>query len=225
MEDHRVYKISRKNVDKYNVREIIYDKDLDVASCSCQKFESLGIPCRHILAYLNKMHDLDKLPDHYIIKRWTKSAKSGPVVDRCGMQIIDDKSLFMKRGRLIQYSLEVLDKALESEETTKVYTDGMDRVLEQINEIVGYGTHVRVSSERSNQMIGCGSNVPVSQSYELSYHEPSQVRAKGCGKRLKRGKEKALGRAKKYKARRCHGCGKVGQSHDKRNCPILLSSR
>ena len=126
------------------------------------------------------MHDLDELPDHYIIKRWTKSAKSGPVVDHCGMQITDDKSLFMKRSRLIQYSLEVLDKALESEKTTKIYTDGMDRVLEQINEIVGCGTSVRVSSERSNQMVGCGTSVWVSQSYELSYHEPSQVRAKGC---------------------------------------------
>ncbi|GAB2289825.1 hypothetical protein Dimus_024130, partial [Dionaea muscipula] len=44
------------------------------------------------------------------------------------------------------------------------------------------------------------------------------VRAKGCGKRMKGGKEKTI-----KKARHCHGCGLTGQSHDKRNCPALVS--
>ncbi|GAB2278431.1 hypothetical protein Dimus_013115, partial [Dionaea muscipula] len=48
--------------------------------------------------------------------------------------------------------------------------------------------------------------------------EPLQVREKGCGKRLKGGKEKAI-----KKPRRCTGCGLTGQSHDKRNCPTLVN--
>ncbi|KAI8538405.1 hypothetical protein RHMOL_Rhmol09G0100300 [Rhododendron molle] len=48
--------------------------------------------------------------------------------------------------------------------------------------------------------------------------EPLKVRAKGCGKRLKGGKEKAV-----KKSRKCHGCGLTGQSHDKRNCPMLMN--
>ncbi|GAB2276607.1 hypothetical protein Dimus_011324 [Dionaea muscipula] len=48
--------------------------------------------------------------------------------------------------------------------------------------------------------------------------EPLPVRAKGCGKRMKGGKEKTV-----KKARRCHGCGLTGQSHDKRNCPALVN--
>ncbi|KAM7526250.1 hypothetical protein LguiA_016152 [Lonicera macranthoides] len=47
---------------------------------------------------------------------------------------------------------------------------------------------------------------------ESSFNEPDLVRAKGCGKRLKGGKEKALAKAKNKKVRRCHGCGKVGQA-------------
>lgn len=47
------------------------------------------------------------------------------------------------------------------------------------------------------------------------------MRAKGCGKRLKGGKERALGRPKKQKPRMCRECEKIGQAHDKRNCPML----
>ena len=37
-DNHRVYQIQRKNVATSKVREIIYDKLLDFASCSCKKF-------------------------------------------------------------------------------------------------------------------------------------------------------------------------------------------
>nr|XP_011467788.1 PREDICTED: uncharacterized protein LOC101298451 [Fragaria vesca subsp. vesca] len=56
------------------------------------------------------------------------------------------------------------------------------------------------------------------------YNEPVQVRAKGCGKRLKAGKEKGrLKAAKKAngKGRFCHGCKKHDQQHDKKNCHEL----
>ncbi|GAB2297912.1 hypothetical protein Dimus_031997 [Dionaea muscipula] len=56
-------------------------------------------------------------------------------------------------------------------------------------------------------------------SQEVTLKEPLQVRAKGCGKRLKGGKEKGI-----KKPRRCTGCGLSGQSHDKRNYPKLLNA-
>ncbi|KAF7132027.1 hypothetical protein RHSIM_Rhsim09G0092300 [Rhododendron simsii] len=59
-----------------------------------------------------------------------------------------------------------------------------------------------------------------SRGHEVSVdkREPLKVRAKGCDKRLKGGKEKAV-----KKSRKCHGCGLLGQSHDKRNCPKLMN--
>ncbi|GAB2276664.1 hypothetical protein Dimus_011381 [Dionaea muscipula] len=68
--------------------------------------------------------------------------------------------------------------------------------------------------------VGEGSFIQVPIIHDYGVKEPLQVRAKGCGKRLKGGKEKAI---KKVKARRCNGCGLIGQSHDKRNCPQLLN--
>ncbi|XP_042383552.1 uncharacterized protein LOC122003649 [Zingiber officinale] len=46
--------------------------------------------------------------------------------------------------------------------------------------------------------------------------DPSSIRTKGCGKRLKSSKEKSTS-----KSRLCRGCGHRGVSHDKRNCPSL----
>lgn len=57
---------------------------------------------------------------------------------------------------------------------------------------------------------------PISRGKEPMLKDPQPVRSKGCGKRLKGGKEKAM-----KKLRRCNGCGKLA-THDKRNCPVLL---
>ncbi|KAL2455748.1 FAR1-domain family sequence [Abeliophyllum distichum] len=45
--------------------------------------------------------------------------------------------------------------------------------------------------------------------------DPNPVRAKGCGKRLKSGMEKALSQSN----RQCRACGTSG--HDRRTCPTL----
>lgn len=75
-------------------------------------FNSTGIPCRHIIAYLCKFNDGGTLPGNYILKRWTKSAKSGTVVDDNGMDIVDDNSYLLKRSQFVQSSLDLVDKAL-----------------------------------------------------------------------------------------------------------------
>ncbi|KAL2471767.1 protein far-red impaired response 1 [Abeliophyllum distichum] len=48
--------------------------------------------------------------------------------------------------------------------------------------------------------------------------DPNPVRAKGCEKRLKSGKEKALSQSN----RQCRACGTSG--HDRRTCPTLQNS-
>ncbi|XP_020244763.1 uncharacterized protein LOC109822907 [Asparagus officinalis] len=52
-------------------------------------------------------------------------------------------------------------------------------------------------------------------------HEPSQARTKGRpkGKRLKPSRE-----IRRCRPRKCKLCGKRGQNHDSRNCPLKLSS-
>ncbi|XP_020262730.1 protein FAR-RED IMPAIRED RESPONSE 1-like [Asparagus officinalis] len=230
-DNQSVYQIQRKKLATSKVREIVYDKDLDLVSCSCKKFESGRIPCTHIISYLMKI-DAEILPDKYILKRWTKSAKLGTVYDDKSMQISPDNSYLLTRSQFIQSSLELVDKSLVCEETKKIFTDGVHIINEQIDQflsshMVSGRTVVKSFTEKSNQMssnfMDDGTSVQDSCTFQNSFNEPDQVRAKGCGKRLKGGKEKAMGRAKNKKDRRFHGCGKVGQSHDKRNCPALTN--
>ena len=137
-----------------------------------------------------------------------------------GCKINDNNSRLLRRSQLIKFSLDAIDKALESEETIKVYTDSVDQAVKKINAMIGRDTTIGIGiSTPDSQSVCMGTSALRSQSVEQIFNEPIQVRAKGCGTRLKGGKEKALRRAKKYKERKCNGCGEVGVSHDKRNCP------
>ncbi|XWS63223.1 hypothetical protein CRYUN_Cryun06bG0077400 [Craigia yunnanensis] len=66
-EDHKAYYV------KFNVLEM-------KATCSCQMFEFSGLLCRHILAVFRVTNVLT-LPSHYILKRWTRNAKSNVVLE------------------------------------------------------------------------------------------------------------------------------------------------
>uniref|UniRef100_A0A1J3HHD0 Protein FAR1-RELATED SEQUENCE n=1 Tax=Noccaea caerulescens TaxID=107243 RepID=A0A1J3HHD0_NOCCA len=50
------------------------------ANCNCQMFEHSGILCRHVLTVFTVTNILT-LPPHYILKRWTKDAKSDVGLD------------------------------------------------------------------------------------------------------------------------------------------------
>lgn len=43
-------------------------------SCSCRKFESIGLLCRHAIRVFN-INEVFILPSRYILQRWTKYAK------------------------------------------------------------------------------------------------------------------------------------------------------
>lgn len=45
------------------------------ATCSCKKFEAVGIQCCHVLKVLD-LKNIKELPEQYILKRWRKDARS-----------------------------------------------------------------------------------------------------------------------------------------------------
>ncbi|KAK4757881.1 hypothetical protein SAY87_019182 [Trapa incisa] len=51
-----------------------FDSSTLNVSCSCRKFESMGILCSHCLSCLH-MKNVNVIPHQYILKRWTKSAR------------------------------------------------------------------------------------------------------------------------------------------------------
>ena len=52
------------------------DLSSKVGTCECNLFEFKGILCRHILAIFH-LKNVVEIPDHFILKRWTKEANKG----------------------------------------------------------------------------------------------------------------------------------------------------
>ncbi|KAK9905242.1 hypothetical protein M0R45_000354 [Rubus argutus] len=213
-EIHRLYLVKKRSDQIQKDRKIVYDKSMDLASCTCKKFESAGIPCRHILGYLLKVQEVDYLPEQYILKRWTKVAKSMTIKDLDGMKITDTNALVVKRSTLFHHASLVIDKVLTSpDEASTIFIEALNNVLKKLKEMhVDNGESASVSKKLPSDVV------------QHRYNEPNQVRAKGCGKRLKKGKEKEKKKstsASTIDIRKCHGCGLYGQLHDKQNCPAL----
>ena len=61
-------------------------------SCSCRKFEIIGILCCHVLKVFDAL-DIKTISDMYILKRWTKEAKSGCIFDNKRINVEEDVNL------------------------------------------------------------------------------------------------------------------------------------
>ncbi|KAL6222066.1 hypothetical protein ACLB2K_005458 [Fragaria x ananassa] len=226
-----VYKVTERRKDgSLKVREVTVDKAVDNVACSCKRFEFEGIVCRHILAYM-KWKQTEHLPDHYILKRWTRTAKSNLTLEEHGKNIDDfgDDSLLMRQTTLSRIASELIDGALVSIEACKLLEEDFESTRKKIKLLVDSTTNVRHNGSEGNvSSDSCGGldanvNGDISEGTEQNvaclqpqhFDDPLPVRAKGCGKRLKGGKEKAMER----KGRHCSICKQVG--HNKQKCPTL----
>jgi len=208
-DEHRcLYIVQRDMENAPKGHEVSVDKSSNNVSCSCKMFESDGIPCRHMVAYFFFMQ-IRRLPDQYILQRWTKSTKASSVrEDLCeGVKEICDTSLLVRRSKLFQRSSNVIDEAVLTEDGTEIVEEALESAEKKPT----------MKRERED---GEGSAIKLTfpLGSQHSFKEPLPARGKGCGKKLKGGKEKSV-----KKSRRCNRCGLTGQSHDKRNCPTLLN--
>ncbi|XP_058114046.1 protein FAR1-RELATED SEQUENCE 5-like [Magnolia sinica] len=64
---------------KEKVHIVAYNENERKISCSCHLFEFQGIVCRHSFAVF-RILGIDKMPEHYISKRWTRRAKAGLLI-------------------------------------------------------------------------------------------------------------------------------------------------
>ncbi|GAB4838694.1 Protein FAR1-RELATED SEQUENCE 9 [Ancistrocladus abbreviatus] len=98
------------------------------ASCSCQMFEFSGIICRHILAVFRAKNVLT-LPSQYVLKRWTKNAKSGGMMDEHSPEvpINSRESINFRYNNLRQEAIKFVEEGAKS---IHVYNVAMDALRE-----------------------------------------------------------------------------------------------
>ncbi|KAL2481035.1 Protein FAR1-RELATED SEQUENCE 5 [Abeliophyllum distichum] len=115
----------------------------------------------------------------------------------------NNASLMARHGLLANKSSLLVDDAALTDARTTLLMREFDSLHIRIKEIddEGNGSFSRSMSKSREQSEPIG--------------DPTVVRAKGCGKRLKSSKEKSLSK----NSRQCRCCGENG--HDKRTCPRL----
>ncbi|KAL3813010.1 hypothetical protein ACJIZ3_014278 [Penstemon smallii] len=120
---------------KHHHHYVTYDSTDASVSCSCKRFEFVGILCSHALKVLN-FKKIVKIPDQYIKKRWVKTAKKQIVkVGEEDMNQIDPKDLLSYRYReLCQIHSKLVSRAAESQKAYEIAKLGLLKLLEQVEE-------------------------------------------------------------------------------------------
>ncbi|KAK0584689.1 hypothetical protein LWI29_017131 [Acer saccharum] len=100
-------------------------------SCSCKLFESMGMLCRHTLKVFD-LKNLTSIPEHYILKRWTKDAKKGIFMscDKYAQSSENEKSLqSLRLSELMHEGSNVYNIASLSDLGTKIVKGKLAKAL------------------------------------------------------------------------------------------------
>ena len=101
---------------RYGKYEIMWNPLDETISCSCRKFESFGILCRHGLKVLDVL-DIKLIPNRYIMKRWRRDAKDGSGKNCTTHNKPDTRLEYVDRYRdLCPKYIQLVNEACETKE-------------------------------------------------------------------------------------------------------------
>ncbi|RZC67456.1 hypothetical protein C5167_011140 [Papaver somniferum] len=129
-EEHKAYIV------RFHVFEML-------ANCSCQMFEFSGVLCKHILAVFRVTNVLT-LPSHYVLRRWTRNAKSGVVVDDHALELqsTSKESSIDRFNNLRQEVIKYVDEGAKSSQTYNVAMDALKEAIKKVKTSKKHGSGV-----------------------------------------------------------------------------------
>ncbi|KAI3992063.1 hypothetical protein MKX01_014954 [Papaver californicum] len=147
-EDHKAYSVT------FHVFEM-------KANCSYQMFEFTGIVCRHMLAVF-KVTNVLTLPSQYALKRWTRNAKSGVVVNERAVELPNNsrESLTVRFNNLRQEAIKFVEEGAKSLHTYNVAIEALREAAKKVAAAKGpgigvgslvNGSHQEVNASEGNQ--------------------------------------------------------------------------
>ncbi|XP_074293455.1 protein FAR-RED IMPAIRED RESPONSE 1-like [Silene latifolia] len=191
-------------------------------SCSCKKIERHGILCRHAL-YVLKEQGFEKVPNNYLLGRWSKLALYQPLCGNLPETLNEDCSaLEVQKIKLSNLWSELFSCVTIAEQKPECIDELMDllkgfkdkMILESSPSECSSGVTCEKSRNKNKELeMLLGTKIPT----EVTVLNPIQSKTKGSGKRLVSQKDKAMQEHKKA-PRKCDACGELG-FHDSRNCP------
>ncbi|XP_043718131.1 protein FAR1-RELATED SEQUENCE 5-like [Telopea speciosissima] len=119
--------------------EVECDPSESIVECSCRKFETFGILCRHALKILDVL-DIKLIPKTYVLSRWTRAARSMAVEDSKGIQVEEDVNLdSTQRYRILCRKLvKIASQASDSVEGYALVNNVASNLCKQLNNLVNH---------------------------------------------------------------------------------------
>ncbi|KHG01543.1 far1-related sequence 3 -like protein [Gossypium arboreum] len=153
--------VCKYRVAKYEHEHKAYFVALNIsdmkASCTCQMFEYSGILCRHILTVFTVTNVLT-LPSHYILKRWTRSAKSWVGLDEQHADPQGIETLTTRFNNLCQEALKLAEEGAMAPETYNAAINALKEAGKKIASVKKNVAKVRPPSSHNsgnNHEDGC----------------------------------------------------------------------
>ncbi|KAI3750370.1 hypothetical protein L2E82_21004 [Cichorium intybus] len=212
------YRVGQLNVDKTYWRIVSFRSLKQVhVTCSCAKYETYGILCKHSLYVMKKRH-VETLPSHYILPRWTLSARYSVGNSSIRLEEMDNENgvsastLWCVRLNFTKLIEQAKDSPLEIQKLNTLLISLLD------NQVIRKKSKV---FENTSQATSMGSS-QVDMMPQLSVRDPlGPTNTKGRPKNATRLKS-SLEVSKRRTCSYCQGLGHYVSSCSKRK--IILHS-
>ena len=137
--------IVRSNGDLSSEQEciVVGDPLEQTTSCNYEQFTRTGVLCGHALKVLDLMN-IKLLPNHYILKHWTREARYGIVQDNKGRCIIENPKLdAMLRYKFMSHKfLNLAYQAASSTECSLLVDNALDCLSKQLKDKISASTSI-----------------------------------------------------------------------------------
>ncbi|KAA8540830.1 hypothetical protein F0562_024793 [Nyssa sinensis] len=100
-------------------------------SCSCRLFEYNGFLCRHVMIVL-QMSGVHNIPSQYILKRWTKDAKSRQTM-RQGLDVVESR--VQRYNDLCRRAFKLGDEGSLSQESYNIAFNALEEALKKCESV------------------------------------------------------------------------------------------
>ena len=116
---------------------VSYDTEDKTFSCSCRKFEIIEILCCHVLKVFDSL-DIKTISNMYILKRWTREAKSGCILDNRRINVEEDVNLTatQRYRRLCSKLVWLASRAADNEEAFALIEKMIEEYEKKVEDIV-----------------------------------------------------------------------------------------
>ncbi|XP_057473394.1 protein FAR1-RELATED SEQUENCE 5-like isoform X2 [Actinidia eriantha] len=116
---------------------VTYNSADDTVTCSCMKFEYVGVLCCHALKVLDH-RNIKVLPACYILKRWTRDARVESLRESFGTSLEENPKLITasRYRELCQRILKISARAADSDQAFEYAARQLDEVMQGVEKML-----------------------------------------------------------------------------------------